>query len=419
AAARLTVERRLQASLQALAQERAGALGPGLSAAIVAVDNASGEIRAYVGSAGYFDDSRAGAVDAARAVRSPGSALKPFIYALAFEQGLAHPETVLDDRPSRYGAWAPENFEAGFHGAVSARRALQLSLNLPAVELLAALGPARLLARLREAGASIVLPDDAVPGLAVGLGGAGVTLTDLAMLYAGLARGGDVIPLRWRRGDPPGQGRRLTDPLAAWYVSDSLREAPPPPGYAGGRIAYKTGTSWGSRDAWAIGYDRRYTVAVWIGRPDGAPAPGLTGRVAAAPVLFDAFARIGGEPQPLPQPPGVLRATAATLPPPLRHLRRDAPRTLAVTLTAPLRIAFPPDGARVDLGASAGAGGAEPLALRANGGTPPLRWFVNGAPVGEADIRRQSFWRPDGAGFARVSVIDARGASDSVQVRID
>lgn len=415
---RLAIDARLQAALQALAQERAAALGRRISAAIVVVDNATGEVRAHVGSSDYFDAERAGAVDASRAIRSPGSALKPFIYGLAFEQGLAHPETALDDRPSRYGAWAPENFEMGFMGTVSARKALQMSLNLPAVELLSELGAPQLLARLRGAGARLVMPDDASPGLAVGLGGLGVSLVDLTMLYTGLARGGDVVPLRWRLDDPVGQGRRLTDPVAAWYVADALREAPPPANAVTGRIAFKTGTSWGYRDAWAVGYDRRYTVGVWLGRADGASVPGLVGRVAAAPVLFDAFARIGGEPQPLPQPPGVLRATTATLPPPLRHLRKEAPKTVAATLVPPLRISFPPDGSRIDLGA--GTGEAMPdLALRANGGAPPLRWFVNGAPVGEAQMRRQSFWKPDGAGFARVSVMDSRGSSDSVQVRIE
>lgn len=415
----LAIDARLQAAMQALAQERAAALGRRLSAAIIVVDNATGEVRAHVGSPDYFDAERAGAVDASRAVRSPGSALKPFIYALAFEQGLAHPETILDDRPSRYGAWAPENFEMGFLGTVSARKALQMSLNLPAVELLAELGAPQLLARLRGAGAALHMPDDAAPGLAVGLGGLGISLIDLTKLYVGLARGGDVVPLRWRLSDPAGQSRRLTDPVAAWYVSDALREAPPPANAVTGRIAFKTGTSWGYRDAWAVGYDRRYTVGVWLGRADGASVPGLVGRVAAAPVLFDAFARIGGELQPVLQPPGVLHATTAALPPPLRHLRKEAPKTIAATLVPPLRISFPPDGSRIDLGASAAEGALPDLALRANGGAPPLRWFVNGAPVGAAQMRRQSFWTPDGAGFARVSVMDARGSSDSVQIRIE
>jgi penicillin-binding protein 1C len=410
---RLAIDGRLQGRLEALAAERAAALGPGLSAAILVVDNATGEVRAQVGSAGYLDAARAGAIDMTGAVRSPGSALKPFVYAMAFESGLAHPETLIEDRPSRFGAsYAPENFDLTFQGTVTARRALQLSLNVPAVELMEAVGPARFIARLRAAGAAIALPRDAAPGLPVALGGLGITLSDLARLYAGLARGGEV-PLLRRRLDAPATDAalpRIAAPVAAWYVADILRGTPPPESALPNRLAYKTGTSYGYRDAWAVGFDRRYTVAVWLGRPDGAGVPGLVGRVAAAPLLFDAVARLGGDPEPLPRPRDALVATTSTLPPPLRSLRREAGPTDR------LRIAYPPDGARVDLGAQEGAPAG--LALKALGGTLPLTWLVGGLPVTESD-RRQAEWQPDGAGFVRISVLDATGASDSVMVRIE
>lgn len=417
---RLTIDARLQASLEALLRDRVEMLGPQVSGAILVVDNATGEVRAHVGSADYFAVERAGAVDAAQAVRSPGSALKPFIYALAFDEGIAHPETMLDDRPTRYGGYAPENFDLTFQGMVTARRALQLSLNVPAVELLAELGPARFLARLRAAGADVVLPKDSAPGLAVGLGGVGIRLTDLARLYVALGRGGEVPTLTWRRdARPPVAPPRLTGPVAAWYVADVLRGTPPPANAPGGRISFKTGTSYGYRDAWSVGFDRRYTVAVWVGRPDGAAVPGLIGRQAAAPVLFDVFARLGEDAEPLPFPPGVLVATPATLPPPLRHVRQDRPKSLAVAREAPLRIAFPPEGARIDLGLTEpGKSGAQ-LALKALGGAPPLTWLVNGAVVARDEPRRHTSWSPDGAGFARVSVFDARGASDSIIVRLE
>ena len=449
---RLSLDARLQASLEALAAERARAAGPGLSAAIVAIDNRSGQILAHVGSPGYLDPTRAGAVDAANAVRSPGSALKPFIYALAFENGLAHPETLLDDRPARFGgSYAPENFDLGFHGTVTARQALQLSLNLPAVDLLDTLGPARFVARLREAGATLVLPRDTAPGLPVALGGLGITLTDLARLYAGLARGGAVPTLVKRidgcRTSPviaseakqstdavagPERSRQMdcfaplamtaesavnarpvTDPVSAWYVADILRGAPPPENATSGRLAFKTGTSYGYRDAWAVGFDARVTIAVWVGRPDGAFVPGLVGRAVAAPILFDAFARYGGEPKTIAQPREALVAASNALPPPLRNIRPDAPKTLSATLGVPLKIAYPPNGSRIDLD-----GAREALALKALGGKPPLTWMVDGAPVAEG-LRRQSQWQPPGAGFARISVIDASGASDSVMVRIE
>jgi penicillin-binding protein 1C len=418
---KLSIDSRLQAKLETLAKESVARLGPKLSGAIVVIDNASGEIRARVGAADYSDPSRDSAIDMSRSPRSPGSALKPFIYALAFEQGLAHPETRLFDRPMRYGAYAPENFNLGYEGAVTARKALQMSLNLPAVELLSDVGPATFLARLHSAGAEIALPNDTPIGLAIGLGGLGITLTDLSRLYAGLACGGEAPPLIERLdGQPPVLGaRRVTDPVAAYYVEDILRGAPPPANALKGRIAFKTGTSYGFRDALAIGFDRRTTIAVWVGRPDNGPTPGLIGREAAAPILFDAFERLGRSIEPISAPKGVLKATVtADLPPPLRRLRQDAPKTFAASETAQLKIAFPPDGARIDLGLKDGAPD-HALALKALGGAPPFTWFVNGAPVGEAEIRRQSTWKPDGAGFARVSVTDAKGASDAVTVRLE
>ena len=418
---RLSIDARLQAKLEALVKESVARLGPKLSAAIVVIDNLTGEVRARIGAADVDDSSRDGAIDMSRAPRSPGSALKPFIYALAFEEGLAHPETVLFDRPARYGAYAPENFDLGYQGTVTARKALQMSLNLPAIELLADVGPTTFLARLHGAGAEIALPKETPVGLAIGLGGLGVSLTDLARLYAGFARGGEAPALTERLdGKPPAIGpRRVTDPVAAWYVADILRGAPPPANALSGRIAFKTGTSYGFRDALAVGFDRATTIAVWVGRPDNGPTPGLIGREAAAPILFDAFERLGRDVEIIRPPKGVLTASVtADLPPPLRHLRKDAPKTMAATETAALKIAFPPDGARIDLGLTEGARDAR-LALKALGGVPPFAWFVNGKPVGASDFRRQSAWKADGAGFARVTVVDRKGASDAVTVRLE
>jgi penicillin-binding protein 1C len=418
---RLAIDGRLQADLEALLRQRVDRVALRLSGALIVIDNATGQVLAQVGSAGYLNRERAGAVDMTLALRSPGSALKPFIYALAFEQGLAHPETLLDDRPVRFGHYRPENFDLTYQGTVTARRALQLSLNVPAVELLNEIGPARFVARLRQAGAAPVLPNDAAPGLAVALGGIGISLTDLARLYAAFARGGEAPPLvrRLEPVAPPRPGSLLAEPAPAWYVADTLRGAPPPDHALGGRIAFKTGTSYGYRDAWAVGFDRRITVGVWVGRADGAAVPGLVGRNIAAPVLFDAFARFGGDPEPVPMPPHALVATTATLPPPLRHTRRHEAKTLATTVHAPLRITFPLDGSRVDLGLSRSAERDESLALKVAGGVPPLTWLVNGLPVAQPGPRRQAVWKPDGAGFARVSVIDARGQTDSVLVRLE
>jgi len=413
---RLTIDASLQKALEDLARERSRALGSDVSVAIVVLDNASAEVLARVGSADYFDERRAGQVDMTLAPRSPGSALKPFVYGLAFEDGIVHPETLIEDRPVRYGSYAPENFDLTYQGTVTARRALQLSLNVPAVLLLDAVHPSRFTARLAEAGAPLVLPKGEVPGLAIALGGVGVKLTDLTMLYAGLARLGTVLPLTERQEDvsAPPASRRLIEPTAAWYVGNVLIGTPPPENSVGGRIAYKTGTSYGYRDAWSLGFDGKRTVGVWVGRADGAPVPGLVGRVAAAPILFDAFARMKEPIAPLPRAPaGVLMATNAKLPPPLQRLR---PGALPTTAAAPaLRIMFPPNNARLELAGAAGK--PDPLPLKISGGVGPLTVLVNGAPLA-GSAGRTLFWQADGPGFVRLTVMDARGAADSVIVRL-
>ncbi|HXF87853.1 MAG TPA: penicillin-binding protein 1C [Xanthobacteraceae bacterium] len=412
---RLTIDAALQKSLQDLARERARSLGPDLSVAIVVIENSSGKVLARVGSADYLDERRAGHVDMTQALRSPGSALKPFIYGIAFEDGLVHPETLIEDRPVRYGNYAPENFDLTFQGTVSVRRALQMSLNVPAVALLDKVGASRLSARLLQAGAPLVLPKNEAPGLAMALGGVGVKLADLTVLYSGLARLGTTLPLVERAEDAvPRTPARLVEPVAAWYVGHVLLGTPPPDNAAGGRIAYKTGTSYGYRDAWAIGFDGARTIGVWVGRPDGAPIPGLTGRSAAAPILFDAFSRTGQRPQPLARAPaGALLASNAKLPPPLRQFRAAA---------APgepeqsLRIMYPPNGAQIELATTDGK--PDPVVLKVTGGVEPLTVLVNGVPVATESGRRTLFFAPDGPGFVRVTVMDASGAAESVMLRI-
>ncbi len=420
---RLTIDAELQKNLEALARERlrtlAQTLGPEVSLAMLVVDNSTGEIEAHIGSPHYFDAHRAGEVDMTQALRSPGSTLKPFIYGLGFEDGLTHPETLIEDRPVRYGAYAPQNFDFTFQGTVTVRKALQFSLNVPALAVLDRVGPSRLAARLAQAGAALMLPDGEAPGLAIGLGGVGIRLCDLVMLYAGIARLGTALPLRERLHSAAltplhnGEGSRLMEPVAAWYVGNVLIGTPPPENGPPGRIAFKTGTSYGYRDAWSVGFDGKRTIGVWVGRPDGAPVPGLIGRAAAAPILFDAFARLPTPAAPLPRAPaGVLAGNTAKLPPPLR---RFAPGELAGATQPRLHILFPPDGARLELAATDGK--PDPVPLKVTGGTAPLTVLVNGMPV--AGQPRGNFFRPAGPGFARVTVVDAAGAADSVLVRFD
>ena len=415
----LTLDSSLQKVLEALARDRAVALGPNISVAMIAVDNESGDVLARIGSPDYFDDRRAGQVDMTRAVRSPGSTLKPFIYGLAFEDGFVHTESLIDDRPIRFGSYAPENFDMTFQGTVSVRKALQLSLNVPAIALLDRVGASRLSSRLKQAGANLVLPKDEAPGLAMGLGGVGVTLQDLVQLYSGLARLGTTRPLREivSAKDDQRDPLRLMDQVAAWQVGNVLIGTPPPENAAHNRIAFKTGTSYGYRDAWSVGFDGRITIGVWVGRPDGAPVPGLVGRTAAAPILFDAFARTGKLPAALPKPPkGTLVASNAKLPLPLRRFRPVGELVRAGGEQAP-HIQFPLNGSRIDV---AGSGGAQfsAMPVKVAGGVLPMTMLVNGVSVGEIDGRRQRLIDPPGPGFARLTVIDATGAADTIVIRI-
>ena len=423
----LTLDAALQASLEKLVVERTRSIGDKISAAIIVADHTTGEILGYIGSAGYLDANRLGAIDMASAVRSPGSTLKPFIYGLSFEAGLAHPETMIEDRPVRFGNYAPKNFDDDYHGTVTIREALSQSLNIPAVRVLARVGPGKLAGRFRRAGVIARFPDKSEPTLAMALGGTGLTLHDMAQLYAGLARGGDAIPLFHRaaeRGQIAAQGRlkplanvrRLLSPLAAWYVSDILKDAPPPLNAKGGRFAYKTGTSYGYRDAWAIGYDGRHVVAVWVGRPDGTSVPGMMGRTAAAPILFDAFQRVSEKRAPLKAAPAsaIVSATAG-LPPPLKHWREpsDDPAS-GPYLEQPVVIAFPPDRAELDFAELDG----DPIVLKADGGAMPFTWLVDGAPIISDPHARDVVWKPSGLGFTKFTVIDANGRVDRVQVRV-
>jgi penicillin-binding protein 1C len=210
---------------------------------------------------------------------------------------------------------------------------------------------------------------------------------------------------------------RLMDQAAAWQVGNVLLGTPPPENGVHNKIAFKTGTSYGYRDAWSIGFDGRITIGVWVGRPDGAPVPGLVGRTAAAPILFDAFARTGKIPAGLPKPPkGALISGNAKLPLPLRRFRPVGELVRTNSDQAP-HIQFPLNGSRIDVDRS-GDGQFAAMPVKVAGGVLPLTMLLNGISVGEIDSRRQRLVDPPGPGFARLTVIDATGAADTVVIRV-
>jgi penicillin-binding protein 1C len=404
-----TLDADLERRLEPLAAAAARQQGAGAEAAILVVEVKGRAVRAAVGSAGL--SAAGGWMDMTRALRSPGSALKPFIYGLAMDDGVVAPDTELDDAPRRFADYQPEDFDRVFHGRVTMREALVHSLNVPAVATLDRLGAPAFEARLAGAGARLVRPraETRDAGLALALGGEGISLRDLAMLYAALADDGLAKPLAWTESDAIARqataGRRLMRPASARAILDILREVPPPAGRApaaltrGAPMAYKTGTSYGFRDAVAVGVASGYVIAVWTGRADGGARPDLTGRDAALPLLFDVADQLKRDAR---APPPIAPKAA---PPALTRLTRADPGP---------RLIFPPDGSTVE---SSGFGPASRGFILAAGGEQ-LSWYVDGAPVAPDPVSGRPLWRPARPGFYRISVVDAAGRSAEARVRV-
>ncbi|MEP6938477.1 MAG: penicillin-binding protein 1C [Rudaea sp.] len=260
------------------------------NAVALLIDTRDLGIKALVGSAGYFDKSIAGQVNGALAKRSPGSALKPFVYALGFDQGVLHPQTVLRDVPTAFGPFAPENFDGRFLGPVTATEALVRSRNIPAVYVASKLKSPDFYQFLKDAGIGRMASEDFY-GLALVLGGGEVTPEELGRLYAMLANRGLMAPLRHRSDESQRTGTRVLSDEASFMVLDMLRQNPRPDDSAiaqpGGLPVYwKTGTSWGFRDAWTAGVVGPYVLVVWVGNFDGSGNPAFVGIEAAAPLFF-------------------------------------------------------------------------------------------------------------------------------------
>ncbi|GAB2175005.1 penicillin-binding protein 1C [Dongia sp. agr-C8] len=417
-----TLDAGLQEQLEALLRRSVAQFGGRVGTAAIVVHNPTLAVVAYAGGADYFDADRFGMIDMASATRSPGSTLKPFIYGLGFDRLVVHPDTLIDDAPRDFAGYIPRNFDDGYHGEVTVREALQHSLNVPAVAVLDRIGAGSFDAALRQAGVTLAFNRGQGPAtLPLALGGVGIDLKELAMLYAAIPNGGMVRPLRVTPNAASSDGARFMDEAAAWYVARILEGVPPPPGYADAderqhaAIGYKTGTSYGYRDAWALGFTGDYTIGIWVGRPDGTPCSACVGIEAAAPILFGAVDLLPPSlDPPKTPPPEIIAGPTSALPEGLR--RFDTPDPIAESSAAlrNLHIAFPPDGSRVPLEDAAER--ILPLALRATGGRQPLTWMVNGRPLATSGRRGDADWIPDGAGFAEIEVTDALGARASAEV---
>ncbi|MDR2113225.1 MAG: penicillin-binding protein 1C [Candidatus Accumulibacter sp.] len=333
-----TLDANMQTAVEQLLATRLAVVPPRVSLAALVVDNATLEVMAYAGSADFADDQRFAHVDMVQGKRSPGSTLKPFLYGFALDDGLIHSESLLSDAPQSFSGYQPGNFQADFSGPVSVSEALRKSLNVPAVEVLDRLGAERFVALLRRGGLRLSLPRGAAPNLSVILGGVSVNLEGLVNAYTALARAGLAGKPRFTSDAPLEEARMLSEG-AAFIVRDLLEAGGPTArqvdGGIGARrgIAWKTGTSFGFRDAWAVGVSDRHTAGVWVGRPDGTPNPGFFGANVAAPLLIDIFAAIDEGHSPRRAPPASvtqarvcwpLGTRADALPPALCHQERRA-----------------------------------------------------------------------------------------------
>lgn len=411
---RTTLDASVQVRVEALVAAHAEAAGPKVSVAVLVADHRRGmAVRAWVGGPEYLSVPRLGGVDMVRAVRSPGSTLKPFIYGLAFDRALAHPNTRMNDSRRRFGDYAPGNFDRRYRGTVTLADALRLSLNSTAVAVMDRLGPSRFARALEGVGIPLALPQGERPGLAVALGGGGLSLRQLVTLYGALGAEGGVRPLRMLHSAEETRPRALLTAATARTVTAILCDAPPPRGkpLTGSMadapyIAAKTGTSFGFRDAWAVGVDGRYAVGVWVGRVDGTPRPGQTGRGDALPLLHGVFGLLPRDPaRNLPNTDAALEQPAPLALREFENFGRYASRG-----GSRLELEFPPDGATIVLER---ARRYRPIPLRASGNSGNIRWMVNGR------LLAGSAWRPDGRGQATITALDARGQHASSEIWVD
>ena len=411
----ISLDKDIQQMTEGLAFKTSEATKSGMreqaNVAILVVENRTGAVRASVGSASK--SLNGGWIDMTRATRSPGSTLKPFIYGMAFDDGEATSETLIFDAAYSFDGYKPENFNRAFHGDVKVSEALQHSLNVPAVLALDRIGPDRFVSSLAAAGLSARMPQkaDRNTSLAVALGGVGLSPRDLAMIYSGLATDGTVRPLVWSA-EPPEMrpGFQLLSKASAANLTKIMREAPAPAGRSPAalsktapRVAFKTGTSYGHRDAWSAGYTDDFTVIVWVGHANGAPRPGVTGRAGALPLLFDVFDQLhqfNGAQENFDDPTFETGQTLA---------RFDEQREEA----AP-EIVFPENGVELFLSPREGW---DRFSLAVRGGVSPYQWYQDGKPLSPSEDGR-TIWAPKEEGFYKITVVDKRGKSTTSKISV-
>ena len=407
----------LNGALQRLSEKcfRQGIMGNSafITGAAMIMDKADGSVVAYIGSAFWKNKARSGYIDMVQAVRSPGSTLKPFIYALAFQEGLIHPKTLIKDSATNFSGYTPKNFYSRFYGDLTIEEAFIYSLNTPVVAILETLSPQFFVSRLQAIDVTLRLPTLQEPTLPIALGGVGTSLSELVALYSVFPRAGTMIHPRLLQKEPehtfPFLGEEGT-----WYTSSLLQKAIQPQNLLEkdavvlNPLPYKTGTSYGNRDAWAIGFTQNYVLGVWVGRCDELPVLSLSGYKDAAPLLSQLVAMLADASYVLPFPPErVISASYQLLPKAIQRFSSYSQKK-----EKDIKITFPLSQAKV----MASKGGS--ITIMATHGKTPLRWFVNGqlfsTSIGEQDL----CFKVKGHGWYDITVIDQDGHLDSICMEI-
>lgn len=416
-----TLNYTLQKQLETYLHRQVKFLEPTQTIAVMIVENKTSHIKAYVGSADFFDDKRYGQIDMNLAIRSPGSTLKPFIYALAFDEGIIHPETLIHDIPTSFGHYAPNNLRDVYHGTVTIRDALQQSLNVPAVAILNRLGPGRFSAHLKNFGAILKFDNASVnPSLPLALGGVGMRLYDLVGLYTALANQGQFRSLVLNKPDQVAEvteSKKLMTKNSSSHITQILATAPAPEGFVDGRaiarttIAFKTGTSYGYRDAWAIGYTGDYTIGVWVGKPDGTPSLNQLGRTHALPILFRTFSLL-----PESNKDEIELYTLKPIPLSKALSEFKIGNKMIKNDPALFKMHFPKEGTIIHI--EQDKKDWRPIPISLINGSPPFYIFENGYLDENSYPTQEILWRPKNIGFVELTILDSAGQSVSANIEL-
>ncbi len=417
-----TLSAPLQAQVQDLVEAYAKTLGPQVSAAVIVVQNKDRTLKVHVGSNNYLDKTSHGFIDMTKAVRSPGSTLKPLIYALSFNDRQTHPQTLILDEALSDQSYRPTNFDKTNHGQVTLADALRFSLNIPAVKVLNRFGPIRFSETLKNHAISLRLPhENAKPNLAIALGGVGVTLEELVRIYSALASDRKICPLvfeKKKEHSPCTHETEIITPQVQTWIKGILQNTPRPVGYAGhqspenGSIAFKTGTSYGYRDAWSVGFTEDYSVGVWVGAASGQSLAGQTGLKTAAPLLFSIFEKL-----PMKKSANLYATNQSWKNPAPENLKlfKDDQLENQIGKTAQkLEILYPLNETTLAMADIAAKG----VLLQAQNGKRPLTWLVNDIPLTSGKWERKTRWQPEGPGFYKITVLDKNANRKSEQIEI-